>query len=166
MNKKGIFSAIVAIAAIITVAAVIVSASAPAVSAENNNYAETVLKTKKDWSNLRYLLDKALSDALADSVDIGSCTFMQSNIKITNYLNDAKDSSFSECGFTVPQISGPQDNLLVTLTISCSKTANRFTASFQKQAEFRKAIVSGGSPCNITVTDLQSGQTEIDWTAP
>ena len=165
MNKKGVFSALLATAAIIVIAATIIASSAPAMAPASKDFPGTILEMKRDWSNTRYLLDKTTSDYLADNLAYdGSCnaTGVNNLNGISGYFNTTI-GAYPNCSYEtlVPGFSAP--DVTITLTITCSKDLGDFTASFSDSVIFEKQIAGfGSSPaCSPRITDLQSGEIEV-----
>ena len=165
MNQKGILSGVVAAAAVLLIGAVLITTSASVKSINQENFSEKIFDAKKEWNSTRYLLDKTLSDRLADSsAGCGWNAPDETGIGayFTGTINNAKKScAFSDVAIT----SSAQANFVVSVKITCSKKiSSEFEIKkFEKTAVFKKSVVFGGPPCTITVTDQDSSTNEVTW---
>src|SRR3989338_2012689 len=162
MNRKGIFSALLAIAAVALVAAAIIVSTTSTANVSSADFSKQVLELKSEWNNARYLLDKTTSRALAGSVDEG-CNFTLSASAINNSFLITKNSSFRDnCTYTATTTAVTTD-ITVSTKIKCTKSLSGFSASFEKDVTFKKRVdaSSASGSCKITITDLQSGVIEI-----
>jgi hypothetical protein len=173
--NKGIFSGLIAATAIILIGAIILTTSANVKNNGSENFSEKILETKREWNNARYLLDKTLSDKLADSVALPACTFTAPNQEqIESYFSNTIDNSIKNCDFEPVQItSSAQNNFAISFNLGCSKKiSNDFeikkfekTVAFAKKADVQKDVPAIGK-CTITITDLQSNIVEVQKTLP
>jgi hypothetical protein len=171
--NKGIFSSLVAVTAIVLIGAIILTTSANVKSSGNTDFSEKILEIKKEWNNARYLMDKAASDALADTVDTGICSFSLDSAKIEKYQADALANSIQDCSFGSGSFSAvpmpvPPNSYEITVALACSKkiSSDFEIKNFEKTVVFNKKIesqtdVPEPGDCTITVTDLQSGLIEV-----
>ncbi|MDD5162819.1 MAG: hypothetical protein PHD95_01280 [Candidatus ainarchaeum sp.] len=170
--NKGIFSGIIAAAAIMLIGAIIITTSANVKNSSNEDFAGKILEIKKEWNNAGYLLDKTLADKLADSVDMTACTFTApAPSEIDAYFRSTIGNSIKNCNFQDVQIdSSAQANFEIHFALICSKKiSNEFEIKkFEKIVAFAKKVeliyIPAPESCTITITDLQSGIVEVQKT--
>jgi hypothetical protein len=166
---KGFYSAIIALTAIVLAIAIIVTANQGMALEESALYSKAVISVKAQWQNARFVLDKAASDAIADSVLANGCVFnpTQARDRMNNYFTGILGEMWgNECNLTELELSGTASNIQINATIECAKYfGEKFNVSYKKSAVFNKAVTASSSPCSITVTDLQSGVEEVTYAA-
>ncbi|MDD5148769.1 MAG: hypothetical protein PHH08_04875 [Candidatus ainarchaeum sp.] len=166
--KKGIFSGLIAVTAIMLIGVIMLTSSANIKNSGSENIAQGIWEIKKEWNNARYLLDKATTDALADSANTGPCTFALDAAKVQHYYMDTI-AHIPGCtqAFTVAA-TAQAGNYQATGTITCSKKiSNDFSIKkFEKPAVFTKTVsvqkdMPAAGDCTVIITDAQSGLVEI-----
>lgn len=171
MNKKGgIYVGIVAVIALAALALVIY----PSLSITNewkaSGYSNLMLETKRIWQNARFVLDKAVSEALADYAESnGRTNIKRAGSQVQSYLNNALATISNESGFSCSldsfnyNTSGGNKEAIVTIDLKCEQelrknTKTTFKVSYAKSAIFEKRVESASPP---QVRDLQSGTLDI-----
>ena len=175
MNSTASYTAIITVIAIIVVISLTFS-STMVVQVRENNLAQAVLETKKEWQNVSYLLDKTTADALEDEIVAAGqpCTALTGNRlnsyfnKTMDYVNAKKGIDFN-CAITsgpTPVIgAGNPKNVTVDVTFYCGKTVGKSFVRYEKNADFEKNVKSfkeDESTCFVDIKDVQSGVCEID----
>lgn len=166
MNRKGIFSGIAAVAAVLLIGAIFITATISAKNTSQENFSEKILESKKEWNNARYLLDKTLGDLLADS-SVGCMWSAPGVPEIETYFANTINNSIKSCDFSdIAITSNAQENFLVSVKILCSKkiSSDFEIKSFEKTAVFKKSVAFAMPGCtSIIVTDQDSLADEATW---
>lgn len=168
MNKKGIFSGLLAVAAVALIAATILVSSAETRQISSSNISEQALQAKSELFNARYLLDKTLSDALVDAIPepdayinhCGSspnydvvfvCSIMEKYFRKTNDYYFSKNCSYDETSTNCP-LGGAE--VIIQTTISCSGNS--------AEIKLEKIVRTTGTDasCLLEIIDKQSGVVE------
>lgn len=159
--RKGIYSAVIALMALVLATALIASSMQSAVQQESH-YSAIAVDVKREWQSLRYLLDKATSDAIGDAA-YENCSYNQREIeqRIQDYLRSVASAWGNGCSTTLQSVNALEDNIEVVATIKCEKNLGKFKASYERQVTFNKKLeIEQREPCYLNVVDLQSGVLE------
>jgi hypothetical protein len=171
--RKGIYTATVALVALVLATSMIaISTQTQALTIEGN-YSNSALEVKREWQNTWSLFDKAASDALADNIANNNCVYDE--ISITAEIGSYFDSilnRFDNCSMGTISLTsagaGTGDDVTITVNdLECHRQfGEEFEVEYSKNVAFVKNIVFvGTSPtCNITITDVQSGLVEVNET--
>jgi len=173
MNRKGAYTATIAIVAVIIIATVSFNSIATVQGQQTGN-ARTLLDFKRDVFNINYLLGKTTADAISDSAydpGTGSCGYRGEDFArgaVTTYVNDTLRETYpglcSVDSVDIDNLGGDPIEFDVTIKLSCARGFGReFEASYVKTFEYRKGLVVNAiGGCNVIVTDRDSGEEEVN----
>tara|TARA_Y100000310_G_scaffold345396_1_gene464436 strand:- start:4066 stop:4569 length:504 start_codon:yes stop_codon:yes gene_type:complete len=166
--RRGIYSSTIALTALVLAIALIATTSERLALEEKSVYSDVLLEVKGQWQNSARVLDKAASDAIADTIVDESCAYNPDSVDNTarQYFSQTLNELWNgTCSLTSLVVSGSVDNIAVTTTISCSKyLGSEFDVRYDKKAIFSKDVdITNISPCKFTVTDIASGIVEVDY---
>ncbi len=168
--RKGIYSGVIALTALVLAVAIIATAGQRIAMQGDSIYGSSMMEVKMHWQNARYVLDKAASDAIADSVfGSGNCTYSTGAARtaVSTYFPQILNEMWEgECIVSAgPSLSGASGNITINATIKCGKDFGAESSVFyEKQVTFKKAVSSdsSGGSCLIDIEDMQSGVCEVD----
>lgn len=178
MNSKGIYSAVLGLAAIVLVSIILINASAAVQSETSADYGNEIVKLKTKMQNLRNLLDKAAEDVFCEQImtlcerriyrtdlDYGDAMehkFIIGDDSVISRFN--AEEPFIECELTRIQ-RDIENRQPFWARIECTKSIKKgpedeieFEVSYEKEFTFRKnANILGERRCNILVEDQFGG---------
>jgi len=181
MNKRGIYASIMAVLVVATIAMVIYSGLATVNEESTSHYINLLMDTKRVWQDSRFVLDKAVSDALADYVKdknilTGVCSDDVSGADVEKQVKDYLTTDLEQIGnpdkgeikCSLDSFNyAPAGNIAtVTVKLKCEQTLKEgndvgFYVSYAKNVIYKKQVTVSGPTCTVTVTDLQSNETDV-----
>ncbi len=166
--RKGIYTATVALVALVLAASMIAISGQTAALKLEGGYSNSALEVKREWQNIWSLFDKAASDAIADDISSApTCNYTIGGVraKAIDYFNTIL-AEFENCTvatISVNEASPGEITFSVDGLVCRREFEDEFIVEYSKSPEFKKTIVIvGASPCTITITDAQSGIVEVD----
>lgn len=181
MNRKGIYSAVAGLIAILLVSMILVNANTAVQKEASADYGNEIVKLKSVAQNLRYLLDKAVAKAFYEGSDSINCSTIDDYTdKIEGKLDLLIDSFNSKtnlvCSYVLESLdvgnkifSGQPFNV----RMKCIKKIEilgkkEFEISYERVFSFKKEVsailvpdVMGNDVCTISVKDAYSGLNEM-----
>jgi hypothetical protein len=166
--RRGIYSATITLAALAIAIAVIANAGQVAAFEEANAHAEAAMQVKRHWQNSSFVLGKAASDAIADSILNEGCMYAEAsaNNRVNDYFTSVLGEMWGgECSLASVGLSGPAGDIQISVVTTCTKQLGEgFKVSYEKQMVFKKSVeIFATSPCSFVVTDLHSGTVEASY---
>ncbi len=185
MNERaGLYVGIIAVLAFAVLALVIYSSIAIVGEYKASDYSSRMLEVKRVWQNARFVLDKTVSEALADYVIVrysstGSCSNNVNNAEAENraktYIENALSGISAELGtisctlenFSYAIPAGLQPNQpRIEASVKCSLDTGELKIDYEKEAVFEKEVnVNTAAGCEVTVVDRQSNEIDITQSA-
>ncbi len=176
MNRKGIYTSIIGIILLAIIAGTIFYLANPVNEIRTSNYTNATMELNYEMQNSRYLLDKAIGDALFDYVwtnaEASSCSKNAGGADVEKYMQDAI-LVLDNCTANILLSPG---NTEATVIVICDKKIKKgdedkaeFSVHIEKRFNFSKTVTAIESPnpgppastdCTITVRDNQSNTVE------
>ncbi len=178
MNRKGLYSGIVAVIALAIIAGFVFSSLGIVQAEETRADAESIADFKRQMRNIEFVLLKSSADALADSIWIGGagpCTFDQptAEAQLTAYMTAALGglaSTFPNCNIAnvtavlAPGSPPPPGTVTIGFDLTCQKNVGGSSISYDKAYSFPKTYdLPPPAPftCRVQITDDDFGL-EVD----
>jgi len=171
MNKKGIYTATLALVAITVIAAMSFSNVANVQAKEGVDKAQAIIDLKWEWQNAYSLLWNSGADAVADAGFASACVFDADAIKNTAeiYFADTLAESLKNCSIDNVSVQDPPDSLdeaKITFDLECRKELNGMSINYKKGGRIlrKKAYyyTDGTGACFVDVKDVGTGYCEVD----
>ncbi|MBN1941285.1 MAG: hypothetical protein JW772_03830 [Candidatus Diapherotrites archaeon] len=152
MKNNGALGGLIAIAAIIAVSATIIASSATVHSADSLDFGNNAVEIKKNWNNLRVVLDKRTSYELAINSGFSTAGCCRATCDFTNVNTDGLGSALQNIIDTTPAFEGCSMNnfsingggadphVEVTMQLKCEKTVGRIYLSYGEDVVYEKQI--------------------------
>ncbi|HIH21752.1 MAG: hypothetical protein J4478_04670 [Candidatus Diapherotrites archaeon] len=165
MNSKGVFSVIVAASLVLLFATIGFTYYSAGLSQKAMIEQQDTLELRQHWSKMRFLLDKAVVDAIFDYSD-PTCDTTPRDVSgpslqstLQTYFDNTLNSSSDVFSCTV---SGLQvrttPNFKIDFTLKCEKNSILYSSAISFEKEFR---ISASAPCQIW--DLQGNYLELEY---
>ncbi len=161
--KKGVYTATIALAVLILSIALIANTARDVSVEEGKAYKDTIVGVKAEWINLREVLDRAVTQGIADDIIANECGYLDAPGKINGYFYSIVTEMFEgDCSYTSLEVNENNKNVAVNVVIGCEKSfGDKFNVSYEKTVLFEKTFsATGPSPCSINIIDKQSGNLE------
>ena len=181
MNKRGIYTAIVALMVMAIIGGAIFYLTNPLNEIKTDAETNAIIELNYEMQNARYLLDKAMSDALFDYVyaqAMCSSDVSGAGTDVQKYMQDAI-SRLGDC--SAESISFSAGTAGATAIVVCEKEIKKgaeleFSVHIEKRFEFSKTVEAqlvddDSNPatpdvCLVNVMDNQSGLCDIKQLIP
>ena len=160
MNRKGIYTGIVGILALVLVSAALISSLAPADDGKISVQSKAVQQLNLKMLNEYHLFDKAVVEGAFDSFSGCSWNGNTAVTKIVQYVTaaDNPNSNVRECrisGAIVQQSSSSNAQISLPVTCSVRNESGATLASITKNFRFNVRGEAPGSPsCTPQIVDL------------
>jgi hypothetical protein len=176
MNRKGLYTGIVAVIAIAIIAGFAFSSLGIANTEHLRGNSESLADFKRQAHNIEFVLGKSVADAIADTAFDQGCSFDQpaTQAKAILYLNQALGdigSNFPNCSVSNVVVAGAGGmliNITATFDLACQKDYGSVRVTrFEKSQTFQKRLILTALPlplsCEINVenSDLAGNPTEV-----
>ena len=163
MDRKGLYSATIALSVLIVMIAIVSNSSQDIPMEEAQDFKAAMLEVKTEWSNTRAVLDRAASQGIANEINGNGCAYGTATDNIQTYYNAILGEMFEgDCDFSNLSVTRAAGDVDVTVTISCSKgVGEKFSVSYGKSITFEKSFsMISDPPCVFNVSDRQAIVTE------
>ena len=169
-SRKGFYTAIIGTLAIFLVAVSLFNTMNYIETEKTAGYTNSMEEVKSRWVETRFVLDKTVSDAMADKAANGCSASGNYSGTIQAYFNEVINNQLSfggiECTAGVPETV--TNSLEFEVSLACAseiKTSGgvEFSASYEKSFPVHKTVTAqmSGGECGVTVRDNQSGIYEV-----
>ena len=166
MNKKGLYTGIVAVIGLVILAGFSFSSQAAMQGGEVQDCSESISDFKRQAGIVELMLFKTASDGLADGVFVGGCTFNQLTAEqlIENYMTTNLGflpSSYPTCNVANLSAVGAGGSVTIDFDLSCQKSAGGSSMSYTRHYTLTKNYSLPGpvppDSCCVQVTDPDLG---------
>ncbi|MFH1256148.1 MAG: hypothetical protein V1494_02540 [Candidatus Diapherotrites archaeon] len=169
MNGKGVYTAIIAVIALVVLASFAYQAVNLVNEQKTMDLPKKVYELKSVWLKAKFALDSATGDAAYDETAAGcteslSAVVLQNSYyqKVTDAINDSTGFECSAQPVSVNPLGGGEYS--VSATLDCRKTFSENEISYNNTVTFGKIIQKFENPpgiCNVNIVDTQADYCEI-----
>ncbi len=161
MNKKGLYSGGIALAAIVMIIAVSFNIASTVQAGESQGKADAILDAKWAGQNVEYLLMEGAVDAMVDEIFV-ACDYDIEKITprvksyIIHYATDYSTIGKINCTASNIDVSGDKLNTLISFDLECSSNAAAgLTINYKKTISFNKTatVTPSSSNCTVKIED-------------
>ncbi len=159
--KKGLYSGIIALSALVLAVALTSSASQAIAAKDAAIYENAIVDVKTSWQNARAVLDELTSESIAEHIETNGCLYSDPSAQLSADYFTALDNMWDgKCTFisanAIETVPGQVD---VDARFSCALIfGTKFSALYDQRTTFSKSYDTSGL-C-VTVTDIASGRVE------
>ena len=168
MNRRGTYSALVAVIALVIIVAVVLNSIVSAQGQESLMQERAIVELKAKWQNLRFVLDKVAADAIADSYDRVACGPNEDyadkiNAYFTTAINNFNGITGADCSAEQLSSGSVTDGTDFSFALTCNQNlSGGGQASYSGQLTFNKSSnATPGAVCELWVRDNQSLECEV-----
>jgi len=166
VKRNGMYSASIALIAVVIITALAFNSIATVKSQEGKSLAREMIEVKWASQNAEYLLEKSAADAFADAIPLAPPCDRGTGL-VESYLNAtladvSEDLNCKIILFSSINIAGP--NATIDLELRCGRSLGTGFVNYEKELEIWKTVTvdDDGISCFVDVEDKKSGECEVD----